>query len=112
MNPIRISLKSIPRSPIDIGSGNGLAPKKQQAITWNSVGLVHWRMYAALGGHELREIAAFGCVHNYAGNRSSQLIQQEVCIDNESLENCLYHKKCHQHFDLFVIGSPVPIYLE
>ena len=54
--PIWISLKFVPRSPIDknhISSGNGLAPKRRKTITWNNADLVHWRIYAALGGDEL-----------------------------------------------------------
>ena len=36
-----------------IGLGNGLAPNRQQAITWTNDDPVHWRTYAALGGDEL-----------------------------------------------------------
>ena len=39
-----------------IGSDNGLAPNRQQAIIWTSAYPVHWRIwriYAALGGDEL-----------------------------------------------------------
>ena len=35
---------------VSIGSGNGLAPNRRQAITWSIDGQVHWRIYAALGG--------------------------------------------------------------
>ena len=34
-------------------SGNGLAPKSRQAITWTNDDPLHWRIYAALGGDEL-----------------------------------------------------------
>ena len=37
-----------------IGSGNGLVPNRRQAITWTNDGPVHWRIYAALGGDELK----------------------------------------------------------
>ena len=55
---IQISLKHVPRNPIDnkpgsIGSGNGLAPNRRQAIIWTDDDPVHWRIYAALGGDEL-----------------------------------------------------------
>ena len=36
-----------------IGSDNGLAPNRQQAIIWSSDDAIHWRIYAALGGNEL-----------------------------------------------------------
>ena len=52
-----ISPKSVAKGPIDrkvsIGSGNGLAPNKRQAITWTNADLIHWRIYAALGEDEL-----------------------------------------------------------
>ena len=35
---------------MNIGSGNGLAPNKRQAITWTNADQVHRRIYAALGG--------------------------------------------------------------
>ena len=56
---IRITLKFVSRSPIDnkkarIGSGNGLAPNRRQAITWTNADPIHWRTYAAPGGNELK----------------------------------------------------------
>ena len=39
---------------VSIGSGNGLAPVRRQAITWTNADPVHWRIYAALGGDELK----------------------------------------------------------
>ena len=32
---------------IIIGSGNGLAPKRRQAITWTNDDLVQWRIFAS-----------------------------------------------------------------
>ena len=49
----------IPDGPIDndarpcIGLDNGLAPNRRQAIIWINADLIHWRIYAALGGDEL-----------------------------------------------------------
>ena len=37
-----------------IGSGNGLAPNKQQAITRTNANPFHQRIYAALGEGELK----------------------------------------------------------
>ena len=37
-----------------IGSYNGLAPNKRQAITWTNADPGHRRIYAILGGDELR----------------------------------------------------------
>ena len=38
---------------VSIGSGNGLAPRRRQAITWTNADPVNRRIYAALGGDEL-----------------------------------------------------------
>ena len=38
-----------------IGSDNGLAPIRRQAIILTNVEPAHWRIYAALGGDELIE---------------------------------------------------------
>ena len=53
--PIQISLKFIPRNPIDN------KPALGHVMAWRRIGgslitndeLVHWRIYAALGGDEL-----------------------------------------------------------
>ena len=56
--PIQILLKFVPKSLIDykasIGSGNGLVPNRRQAIAWTNDDPVHWHIYAALGGNELK----------------------------------------------------------
>ena len=39
-----------------IGSGNGLAPNRRQAITWTNDDPIHWRIYAALGRDKLISI--------------------------------------------------------
>ena len=49
--PIQTSPKFVPRSPI--GSGNGLAPNRRQAIIWTNADPVHWRIHTALEGDEL-----------------------------------------------------------
>ena len=38
---------------VRIGSGNGLAPTRRQAITWINADPIHWRIYGALGEDEL-----------------------------------------------------------
>ena len=54
---IKISLQFVPKGPIDknpaLVLGKGLAPNKRQAIMWTSAHLIHWRIYAELGGDEL-----------------------------------------------------------
>ena len=36
-----------------MGLNNDLAPDRRQAIIWTNAELIHWRIYAALGGDEL-----------------------------------------------------------
>ena len=53
---IRISLKFVPKGPIKNIPVlvHIMSPDRRQAIIWTNAGLVHWRIYAALGGDELR----------------------------------------------------------
>ena len=36
-----------------IGTDNGLAPARRQAIIWTNGGIIHWRIYPSLGLNEL-----------------------------------------------------------
>ena len=45
---IQISLKFVPKDPID--NNPALAPNRRQAIIWTIADRIHWRIYAALGG--------------------------------------------------------------
>ena len=85
--PIRISLKFIPKSPIDnkpafTGSGNGLAPNKRQAITWTNADPIHRRMYAALGGNELKSLAPLW----YGSNFKSVIFEYTLRIKFTSIQ--------------------------
>ena len=39
-----------------IGSDNGLAPGRRQAIIWTNGGSVYWHIYAPLGLNELTDV--------------------------------------------------------
>ena len=60
---IKISLKFVPKGMIDnkpsIGLDNGLVPNMRLAIIWTKADLIHWPIYAALGGDELKEMEGF-----------------------------------------------------
>ena len=55
---------------VSIGSGNGLAPSRWQAITWTNADLVHWRIYAALSGDELKQLHALFVLSLQRGHSS------------------------------------------
>ena len=38
---------------VTIGSDNGLAPNRRQAIIWTNDGLIYWHIYASLSLNEL-----------------------------------------------------------
>ena len=63
--PIKISLKFVPNVPINnllsVGSDNGLAPNRRQAIIWTNAYPIHWRRYAALEGGELKSTLTKTC---------------------------------------------------
>ena len=46
-----------------IGSDNGMAPNRRQAIIWDNAVPIHWRIYAALGGEELTAVAHINNLH-------------------------------------------------
>ena len=55
---IKISLKFVSNWQWpNIGLDIGLAPNRRQAITWTNTDPIHWRIYAALGGDELKDRA-------------------------------------------------------
>ena len=50
----KISLRFVHKALIDIiGSVNGLAPNRRQAIIWINDGLVYWCIYSPFGLNEL-----------------------------------------------------------
>ena len=54
---IKISLKFVPKgltynNPALV-LDNGLTPNRRQASIWTNADLIHWHIYAALGGDEL-----------------------------------------------------------
>ena len=54
---IIISLKFVPKGPINsFGSDDGLAPARWQAIICTNADPIHWCIYAALEGDELRQL--------------------------------------------------------
>ena len=52
---ITISLKFVPKGPVDYksGSGNGLAPNRRETITRINADQIYRRIYTALGGNKI-----------------------------------------------------------
>ena len=59
-----------------IGSDNGLAPARREAIIWSNVGMLYWRIYASLGLNELKHAVV------YAGMK-----QTNMCRDTNDWNN-------------------------
>ena len=61
---ITISLKFVHNCSIDnkpsIALDNGLAPNRRQAIIWPDTDLIHWHIYAAPGGDQLKKLMLSG----------------------------------------------------
>ena len=55
---IRISLKFVPKGPIDnklaLVQVMALVPNRRQAITWTNADRVHQRVYVTLGGEAIQ----------------------------------------------------------
>ena len=62
---------------VNIGSDNGFAPFRRQAIIWTNADPVHWRIYAALGGDELTTILVAS--HNYLTHWGRVT---QICVNN------------------------------
>ena len=65
-----------------IGSDNGLAPNRRQAIIWTNAEWIHWHIYAALGGDELKgfhwkyyHLCVWICVYSYITNKKLNFFQ-------------------------------------
>ena len=52
---IKISLKFVPKDPTD-NDPEFVALNRWQAIIWINADLIHWGIYAALGGDELNQM--------------------------------------------------------
>ena len=75
-----------------MGSVNGLAPNRRQTIIWTNGDLIHWRIYASLGGDELR-YRAFGrhSVSNECRNNISNGLWLSIILNmlNLVMQYCL-----------------------
>ena len=76
-----------------IGSNNGLASNRRQAIIWTNADPVHWRIYAALGGDELMHglsIPVLGLVITWQNENKSVHGENAHAAPNQAASNKLY----------------------
>ena len=70
-----------------IGSGNGLAPNRRQAIVWTNADLINWRIYTTLKGDELRRAILYHCRRGTevasSGNQAVQKHQSQSSKETE-----------------------------
>ena len=100
----------------NIGSENGLAPRRRQAIIWINGGLVYWRMYASVGLNELMQIHLHlfrfysrRCAHRVSRRLryplSRQFLPQDVAFSRccqappcgETAKSLIQHIRRHGH---------------
>ena len=58
-NFTEVCSQGVNRQKVSVGSGNGLAPNRRQAIIWTNADPGLWRKYAALGGDMLSAALSF-----------------------------------------------------
>ena len=77
-----------------MGLDNGWAPNMRQAIIWTNADLIHWRIYAALVGDELKNEGCYeprGMLWTHfvkydvmVGKYKNQLLSKDICSAKNS----------------------------
>ena len=62
-----------------IGSDNGSAPNRRQAIIWTNGGLVNWRIYASLSLNEFSGYNGICMLRNMINVLYKSLLSQQSC---------------------------------
>ena len=80
---------------------DGVAPNMRQAIIWTSVDLIHWRMYAALGGDELSHQLASDIlldIHKLQWKGKElcvvNILQLKAKMKNYLKDSCIRYQSC------------------
>ena len=99
--PINISsLNFVPHGLIDsqygsIGSDNGLAPTRRQAIIWTNDGQVWWRVYASLGLNELNDVHMYRPGHRCHFERGPHQLPYKS-IKYQVISNSKWYVICYK----------------
>ena len=83
-----------------IGSENGLALNRRQVIAWNNVDQVHWHIYTALGGDELKVIDWLIVSHNISSNIHTAHFPHPVTFNHALVINVRNWLRDHLTFAL------------
>ena len=70
-----------------IGSDNGLAPTRRQAIIWTNYGIVCWRIYTSLGLNELNAITTMEWFLTLQWRHN-----EPDCVSNHQPHDCLLNR--------------------
>ena len=58
-----------------VGSGNGFAPIRRQAIIYTNDGLVYWSIYVSLGLSELRKVTTYAHLQPFSSTEEAKLVE-------------------------------------
>ena len=75
---------------MSIGSGNGLAQIRRQAIIWTNADPVHWRIYAALGGDGLTHWDHVTHICQWTGSSMVQVMACCLMAPSHYLNQCWF----------------------
>ena len=90
----------------NIGLNNALAPNRRQAIIWTNADPIHWLMYAAVGGDEVKVLCyAAQAIYSYYGQI---IVRCKEVISRVSMHDLYNRHNCHivpatLHYPVFFI---------
>ena len=108
---IKVSLNFNPEHPVDnkspLCSGDGLAPNRRQAITWNSDDPVEWHIYASPG---LNELIVTKCQHY--NNMRFVLMDMNHWMNNAAILKARSSQLWHKSGIVWMVGHETLKYLD
>ena len=85
----------------NIGSDNGWALNRRQAINWTNAGLVCWRIYAPWASYQIRKIAGCACAGNAGNVFPCRRFQRKPLVSDPGM----HHGTCVTHVPWCMSGS-------
>ena len=90
---------------VSIGSDNGLAPSRRQAIIWTNVDPIHRRIYAALGGDELTAFSYDEIVSSWFKRHWNLPRSVLFSINQHWFRLCLDVEQCTNTYELLCMNE-------